>query len=159
MFRHNKNMLVFFCYLLTLLGSLNWLCIGFFQYDFVAALFGTQSSIFSRLIYIAIGFSSVFLTYAIIRYKGRLTIKKNPNQDQVLMNQQPMPESVSNNQNVVNYGTQNSNNSTPLSQDNNNNNNNNNNNINNINNGTSNNSDSSNNSSSNNSNSSNNNSN
>lgn len=138
-------MLVFFCYLLTLLGSLNWLCIGFFQYDFVAALFGTQSSIFSRLIYIAIGFSSVFLTYAIIRYKGRLTIKKNPNQDQVLMNQQPMPESVSNNQNVVNYGTQNSNNSTPLSQDNNINNNNNNNN--NINNGISNNSNTSNNNS------------
>lgn len=145
MFRHNKNMLVFFCYLLTLLGSLNWLCIGFFQYDFVAALFGTQSSIFSRLIYIAIGFSSVFLTYAIIRYKGRLTIKKNPNQDQVLMNQQPMPESVSNNQNVVNYGTQNSNSSTPLSQDNNINNNNNNNN--NINNGISNNSNTSNNNS------------
>lgn len=138
-------MLVFFCYLLTLLGSLNWLCIGFFQYDFVAALFGTQSSIFSRLIYIAIGFSSVFLTYAIIRYKGRLTIKKNPNQDQVLMNQQPMPESVSNNQNVVNYGTQNSNNGTPLSQDNNINNNNNNNN--NINNGISNNSNTSNNNS------------
>lgn len=138
-------MLVFFCYLLTLLGSLNWLCIGFFQYDFVAALFGTQSSIFSRLIYIVIGFSSVFLTYAIIRYKGRLTIKKNPNQDQVLMNQQPMPESVSNNQNVVNYGTQNSNSSTPLSQDNNINNNDNNNN--NINNGISNNSNTSNNNS------------
>ena len=148
-------MLVFFCYLLTLLGSLNWLCIGFFQYDFVAALFGTQSSIFSRLIYIVIGFSSVFLTYAIIRYKGRLTIKKNPNQDQVLMNQQPMPESVSNNQNVVNYGTQNSNSSTPLSQDNNINNNDNNNN--NINNGISNNSNTSNNNNSNTPNSSNNN--
>ncbi len=120
-------MLVFFCFLITIIGSLNWLCIGFFQYDFVAGLFGTQSSIFSRLIYIVIGISSVFLTYAVIRYKGRLTIKKNKNQNEVLLNHQPLPNSVSENQNLVNYGTDNSNNNSPLPQNNNNNNNNNNN--------------------------------
>lgn len=112
-------MLVFFCFLITIIGSLNWLCIGFFQYDFVAGLFGTQSSIFSRLIYIVIGISSVFLTYAVIRYKGRLTIKKNKNQNEVLLNHQPPPNSVSENQNLVNYGTDNSNNNSPLPQNNN----------------------------------------
>lgn len=104
-------MLVFFSFLIVLIGSLNWLCIGFFQYDFVAGLFGTQSSIFSRLVYIVVGISALFLTYAVIRYKGRLTLKKNRNQDQVLMNKQPLPESVATNQNVVNYNTNNSNNS------------------------------------------------
>lgn len=105
-------MLVFFCFVITIIGSLNWLCIGFFQYDFVAGLFGTQSSIFSRFVYIIIGISAIFLTYAVIRYRGRLTIKKNKNQQQVLLNKQPMPENI--NQNLVNYGTENSNINTPI---------------------------------------------
>lgn len=90
-------MLALITFIITIIGSLNWLCIGFFQFDFVAGLFGTQSSIFSRLIYIIIGFSSVFLTYAVIRYKGRLTIRKNKNQDQVLLNQAPPPNNLNNN--------------------------------------------------------------
>lgn len=102
-------MLAFFCFLITIIGSLNWLCIGFFQFDFVAGLFGTQSSIFSRLIYIIIGFASVFLTYAVIRYKGRLTIKKNKNQDQVLMNKQPLPDGVASNNLIQSNENQNSN--------------------------------------------------
>ncbi len=105
-------MLAFFCFVITIIGSLNWLCIGFFQYDFVAGLFGTQSSIFSRFVYIIIGISAIFLTYAVIRYRGRLTIKKNKNQQQVLLNKQPMPENI--NQNLVNYGTENSNINTPI---------------------------------------------
>lgn len=109
-------MLVFFCFLITIIGSLNWLCIGFFQYDFVAGLFGTQSSIFSRLIYILIGISAIFLTYAVIRYRGRLTIKKNQNQQQVLMNKQPLPQSVQQDQNMINYGTDSSNQSSITSQ-------------------------------------------
>lgn len=107
-------MLVFFCFLITIIGSLNWLCIGFFQYDFVAGLFGTQSSIFSRLIYILIGISAIFLTYAVIRYRGRLTIKKNQNQQQVLMNKQPLPESVKNDQNMINYNTDSGNQSSTI---------------------------------------------
>lgn len=117
-------MLALFCFLITILGNLNWFCIGFFQYDFIAGFFGTQSSIFSRFIYIIFGSASLFLTYAVIRYKGRLTIKKNDNQQQVLLNKQPLPESINQNQNFVNYGTSNSNQNSPLSNENNNNNNN-----------------------------------
>ena len=101
-------MLALFAFIITIIGSLNWLCIGFFQFDFVAGLFGTQSSIFSRLIYIIVGIASVFLTYAVIRYKGRLTIKRNRNQDKVLINQIPAPDNLqnnnlfTNNQNVTN---------------------------------------------------------
>jgi len=109
-------MLALFAFIITIIGCLNWLCIGFFQFDFVAGLFGTQSSIFSRLVYIVIGIASVFLTYAVIRYKGRLTIKKNKNQDKVLMNQTPPPNNLesnnlyTNNQQVANNNNQNLNN-------------------------------------------------
>lgn len=102
-------MLAFICFFITIVGNLNWLCIGFFQYDFIAGFFGTQSSIFSRLFYIIFGVASVFLTYAVIRYKGRLTIKKNKNQDQVLMVKQPVPDSVSNNENLIKYENNNQN--------------------------------------------------
>ena len=54
------------------------------------------------IIYIVVGIASVFLTYAVIRYKGRLTIKKNLNQDQVLMNKQPLPDNYNSNTQLIN---------------------------------------------------------
>lgn len=89
-------MLVLIAFIITIIGNLNWFCIGFFQYDFIAGLFGTQSSIFSRFVYIVFGCFSIFLTYAVIRYKGKLTIKKNVNQEKVLLNKQPIPDMVNN---------------------------------------------------------------
>lgn len=109
-------MLAVITFMIVIIGNLNWLSIGFFQYDFIAGLFGTQSSIFSRFIYIIFGISAMFLTYAVIRYRGRLTIKKNKNQDQVLLNKQPLPESVKSNENIVNYNTADSNINTPTNQ-------------------------------------------
>ena len=75
-------------FIISIIGCLNWLCIGFFQYDFVAGFFGTQSSIFSRLIYIIIGIASIWLTYAVIRFKGRLTLKSKK-ADAILLNKEP----------------------------------------------------------------------
>lgn len=75
-------------FIITILGCLNWLCIGFFQYDFVAGFFGTQSSIFSRFIYIIIGVASIWLTYAVIRFKGRLTLKSKK-AEAILLNKDP----------------------------------------------------------------------
>lgn len=109
-------MLAVITFMIVIIGNLNWLSIGFFQYDFIAGLFGTQSSIFSRFVYIIFGISAIFLTYAVIRYRGRLTIKKNKNQDQVLLNKEPLPESVKSNENIVNYSTSDSNINTPINQ-------------------------------------------
>ncbi len=78
-------MISVFSFLLLVLGGLNWLSIGLFQFDLVAGLFGTQASIFSRLIYVIIGFATVWLTYAVIRYKGRLTLKGNTKKDAKLL--------------------------------------------------------------------------
>lgn len=84
-------MITIFAFIIVLFGSLNWLSIGMFQYDIVAGLFGFQGNIFSRIIYIIIGVSALWLTYAVIRYKGKLTIKKS-------LKNEPMP----NNQNQQN---------------------------------------------------------
>ena len=67
-------MLTIIAFLLTLLGSVNWLLIGLLQYDFIAGIFGFQASIFSRIIYIIIGASSVFLVIKLIKNKGSLPI-------------------------------------------------------------------------------------
>lgn len=69
-------MITLIAFILCILGCLNWFCIGFFQYDFVAGIFGYQANIFSRIIYIIIGFAALWLTFAVIKYKGRLTVKQ-----------------------------------------------------------------------------------
>lgn len=67
-------MLTFIAFVLTILGSVNWLMIGLLQYDFIAGIFGFQASIFSRLIYIVFGISSVYLIIRIIINKGSVKI-------------------------------------------------------------------------------------
>lgn len=74
-------MLTFIGFLLTILGSINWLLIGLLQYDFIAGLFGFQASLFSRFIYILFGTGSIILIIRMIANKGSLKIwerrKKN----------------------------------------------------------------------------------
>lgn len=45
--------------LLVIIGAVNWGLIGFFQFDLVAALFGTMSN-FSRIIYALVGISGLY---------------------------------------------------------------------------------------------------
>lgn len=67
-------MLTILSFLLTLIGSVNWLLIGLLQYDFVAGIFGYQGSIFSRIIYILIGASSVILVVKLFKGKGTIPV-------------------------------------------------------------------------------------
>ena len=66
-------------------GSMNWLSIGFFQYDLVAGLFGYQGSIFSRLVYIVVGICAIYLVFVIIKNKGRITINKLKKEEQPML--------------------------------------------------------------------------
>ena len=43
---------------LVIIGALNWLLIGLFEFDLVASIFGTMS-IFSRIIYSLVGLSGI----------------------------------------------------------------------------------------------------
>ncbi len=60
--------------LILIVGGLNWASIGFLQYDFIAGFFGTQASIFSRLIYICIGIATLYFIFMTFKYKGNIKI-------------------------------------------------------------------------------------
>ncbi|ADI25629.1 DUF378 domain-containing protein [Geobacillus sp. G4] len=45
--------------LLTIIGAINWGLIGFFQFDLVAAIFGGQDSVWSRIIYSLVGIAGL----------------------------------------------------------------------------------------------------
>jgi len=71
-----------FAFIFTCLGGLNWLMIGALQYDFIAGIFGTQANVFSRIIYVFIGFCSMYILVVTLFSKGRLKLfgykKKKP---------------------------------------------------------------------------------
>lgn len=47
-------------YALVVVGALNWGLIGFFQFDLIAAIFGTLS-IVTRIIYALVGVSAIYM--------------------------------------------------------------------------------------------------
>lgn len=81
-------MISIIAFIIVIFGCMNWLCIGFFQYDIVAGLFGYQGSIFSRIVYIVVGIAAIWLTYAIIKNKGRLSMKKAMKEEHFKMQNQ-----------------------------------------------------------------------
>lgn len=47
---------------LIIVGALNWLLVGLFQFDLVAAIFGGQQSMISRIVYSLVGISGLWST-------------------------------------------------------------------------------------------------
>lgn len=77
------------CIIILIIGGLNWASIGFLQYDFVAGFFGTQASIFSRLIYICVGLATLYFIFMMFKYKGYIKIFDRKKQEQKQANQTP----------------------------------------------------------------------
>ncbi|HCJ58391.1 hypothetical protein SDC9_104182 [bioreactor metagenome] len=46
--------------ILVIIGALNWLLVGLFQFDLVAALFGGQNAVLSRIIYTLVGLAGLW---------------------------------------------------------------------------------------------------
>lgn len=46
--------------LLTIIGGVNWLLVGVFQFDLVAWIFGGQAALLSRIIYTIIGAAALW---------------------------------------------------------------------------------------------------
>ena len=59
--------------IIAIIGAFNWFSVGVFQFDFVSYLFGGQTAILSRIVYILVGVSGVWLTANLIRKKGRIS--------------------------------------------------------------------------------------
>ncbi|WP_407307613.1 DUF378 domain-containing protein [Acinetobacter sp.] len=56
------NTLDWIAYALTIIGGINWGLIGAFDFNLVAAIFG-EMSMLSRIIYILVGLSALYLIY------------------------------------------------------------------------------------------------
>lgn len=87
-------MLTIFSFLLSLIGSINWLMIGFFQYDFIAGLFGFQASIFSRFFYILFGLGAIVLVFKLIKGKGNIAVFSRKHKKDVQNNMHNLQEKI-----------------------------------------------------------------
>lgn len=50
--------------ILVIIGGLNWLLVGVFNFDLVAAIFGVMSPV-SRIVYTLVGLSAILLIFRI----------------------------------------------------------------------------------------------
>ena len=82
-------MLSLIAFILAIIGSINWFCIGLLQFDFVAGLFGSQSSIFSRIIYVAVGLSAFILLFNLIKNKGKITFDFKSKKEATTLSHKP----------------------------------------------------------------------
>ncbi len=46
--------------LLVIVGGMNWLLVGAFQFDLVASIFGGQDAALARIVYVLVGLSAVY---------------------------------------------------------------------------------------------------
>lgn len=49
-----------FALILVIIGALNWLSVGLFQYDIVSAIFGGTGALISRIIYSLVGICGLY---------------------------------------------------------------------------------------------------
>ena len=57
--------------LLVIIGAINWGLIGFFQFDLVAAIFGGQDAVVSRIIYALVGLAGLWCIILVPRVRHR----------------------------------------------------------------------------------------
>ena len=53
--------------LLAIIGGINWLLVGVFQFDLVAWIFGGQAALLSRIIYTVIGAAALWCITLLFR--------------------------------------------------------------------------------------------
>jgi uncharacterized protein len=54
--------------ILVIIGGINWLLVGLFKFDLVAALFGGQYKAASRVVYTLVGIAAIYLIFAAISW-------------------------------------------------------------------------------------------
>ena len=59
-------------FLIVCVGGINWLCIGLFQFDLIAGIFGSQANFVSRFLYMIIGLATVCSLIALPIQKGKI---------------------------------------------------------------------------------------
>lgn len=46
--------------ILLIVGGLNWLLVGLFEFDLVAKIFGGQDELLSKIVYVLVGLSALY---------------------------------------------------------------------------------------------------
>ena len=59
--------------LLVIIGALNWLLVGLFQFDAVAWLCGGQTAVISRIIYAVVGIAGLWCVSLLFREREPVT--------------------------------------------------------------------------------------
>ena len=78
-------MLNLISFILVMIGSLNWLLVGLFQFDLVAWIFGSDANVFARIIYGLVGLAALILLYSAIVNRGHLDVDGDMHDDHDLM--------------------------------------------------------------------------
>ncbi len=55
------------CLALTIIGGINWGSIGLFDFDLVAAIFGSQDALGSRIVFVAVGLAALWCLTLLFR--------------------------------------------------------------------------------------------
>ena len=63
----NSRVLNWIAIVLVVIGGLNWLLVGAFDFDLVAALFGEMSGV-SRAVYVLVGLAALYTLFAAPRF-------------------------------------------------------------------------------------------
>jgi len=63
---------------LLVIGGLNWLAVGLFQYDVVAAIFGGSGMIIARIVYTLVGVAAVYQIVEFRAIQRRWAGRKTP---------------------------------------------------------------------------------
>ena len=58
--------------LLTIIGGINWLLVGVFQFDLVAWIFGGQGALISRIVYTLVGVAALWCITLLFRPRERV---------------------------------------------------------------------------------------
>lgn len=70
-------MITLISFIFVIIGALNWLLVGAFSWDLVAAIFGTAASVGSRIVYILVGLSALWLLIKAVLNSGRLNLTRD----------------------------------------------------------------------------------
>lgn len=63
--------------ILVIIGALNWLLVGLFQFDLVASLFGGQDALISRLVYTLVGVAGIWSVSLLFREREKAESPNN----------------------------------------------------------------------------------
>lgn len=67
------NIVDWICMILIVIGGLNWLLVGIFDFNLVAAIFGAMS-IISRIVYILVGVAALYVLIFMFPKIGKKTV-------------------------------------------------------------------------------------